>query len=179
MYSFADVSGSHFNPGITFGMVANRKISVKKGMAYIVAQLLASVLATLVLLISYPNPATTMQALVVDISTSSTLNMFVLEFMSSFVLVYVVFATALDSPLNLKSGSYKAAFAPLAIGTTIGALSVIGAAYNPARVFGPMVVSGGSGISEHWLFWVADSLGGAVAGFTQRELITYARNVCI
>ncbi len=69
------------------------------------------------------------------------------------------------------SGSSKAGFAPLSIGFTLGFLgliggSVSGGAFNPARAFGPTLLSG-LGWRNHWLYWIADLTGGALAGYTQ------------
>jgi hypothetical protein len=68
------------------------------------------------------------------------------------------------------SGNTKAGFAPVAIGFTLGFLGLIGGtvsggAFNPARVFGPALISGN--FKNHWLYWVADFVGAALAGYTQ------------
>jgi hypothetical protein len=68
------------------------------------------------------------------------------------------------------SGNTKAGFAPVAIGFTLGFLcllgsSVSGGAFNPARVFGPAVLSGSWRNQE--LYWIADFIGAALAGLTQ------------
>jgi glycerol uptake facilitator-like aquaporin len=44
--------------------------------------------------------------------------------------------------------------------------TVSGGAFNPARAFGPTLVSG-QGWANHWLYWVADFLGAGLAGYTQ------------
>ncbi len=68
------------------------------------------------------------------------------------------------------SGNTKAGFAPISIGFTLGFLGLIGGtvsggAFNPARVFGPALISGNW--RNHWLYWVADFLGAGLAGFAQ------------
>jgi glycerol uptake facilitator-like aquaporin len=48
------VSGAHFNPAVTFATIVTRKMSVKKGLLFIGIQLIASIFATLALMIVYP-----------------------------------------------------------------------------------------------------------------------------
>ncbi|KAJ1556516.1 hypothetical protein HK405_002667, partial [Cladochytrium tenue] len=50
IYSFADVSGAHFNPAVTFATIVTGKVSLRKGLAFIAIQLLAAILATAALL---------------------------------------------------------------------------------------------------------------------------------
>jgi glycerol uptake facilitator-like aquaporin len=71
------------------------------------------------------------------------------------------------------SGSSKAGFAPLAIGLTLGFLCFIGGstsggAFNPARVFGPALLSGTW--DYHYIYWLGDLSGAAFAGFVQSFL---------
>jgi len=118
-----------------------------------------------------------------------------MEFTLTFILVYVIFSVAFDTvdsnkvevkqvgdskgskSINAKaltiyttSGATKAGFAPISIGFTLGLLSLVGGsvsggAYNPARVFGPALVSGQW--SGQWIYWIGDFLGAAAAGHTQ------------
>lgn len=43
--------------------------------------------------------------------------------------------------------------------------SVSGGAFNPARVFGPALITGN--FSNHWMYWFADFLGAALASWAQ------------
>jgi len=68
------------------------------------------------------------------------------------------------------SGSTKAGFAPIAIGFTLGMLSLVGGsvsggAYNPARVFGAAMCSGIW--NGQWVYWIGDFLGAAAGGWSQ------------
>ncbi|KAI8923705.1 aquaporin-like protein [Entophlyctis helioformis] len=201
IYSFADVSGAHFNPAVTFATVITGKVSVRKGLAFIGIQLLASVFATLFLFAVFPgvgnSSANSIPAfLVVDIDSSAHMaNAFFMELVLTFILVYVIFATAFDTvdtkgvkvlangqkekdssaganlTIYTASGNTKAGFAPLAIGFTLGFLgliggSVSGGAFNPARAFGPTLISG-QGWKNHWIYWVADLTGAGLAGWAQ------------
>jgi len=68
------------------------------------------------------------------------------------------------------SGSSKAGFAPISIGFVLGLLSLVGGsvsggAYNPARAFGPALVSGIW--VDQWIYWIGDFMGAAAAGHAQ------------
>ncbi|KAJ3233709.1 hypothetical protein HDU81_002031 [Chytriomyces hyalinus] len=198
IYSFADVSGAHFNPAVTFATIVTGKVSLKKGLMFIGIQLLAAILASSFLMVVFPHP---MQGSYRDIPSSVLVNLnpgvplvhgFFMEVILTFVLVYVIFATAFDTvdtsnkvkvagaskdseagknlTIYTTSGNTKAGFAPIAIGFTLGFLcliggSVSGGAFNPARVFGPAVLTGN--FSNNWVYWVGDLLGAALAGWTQ------------
>ncbi|KAG5462246.1 MAG: aquaporin-like protein [Olpidium bornovanus] len=54
IYSFADVSGAHFNPAVTFATMVTGKVSVRKGLLYISVQLVAATAATLWLYAVFP-----------------------------------------------------------------------------------------------------------------------------
>ncbi|KAJ3306822.1 hypothetical protein HDV03_003859 [Kappamyces sp. JEL0829] len=202
IYSFADVSGAHFNPAVTFAVVITGKTSVKKGkhtgIAYIGVQMLASCFAVLAQMVIFPgvnggDVGSIPDFLVVNVSDSSSLvNAFFMELSLTFILVYVIFATAFDTvdtkgvkvqtkdgeehsgnnlTIYTTSGNTKAGFAPVAIGFTLGFLcfiggTVSGGAFNPARAFGPAVISG-QGWSHHWVYWIADLVGAGLAGAVQ------------
>ncbi|KAJ3299679.1 hypothetical protein HK104_007750 [Borealophlyctis nickersoniae] len=201
IYSFADVSGAHFNPAVTFATIVTGKVSIRKGLAYIFIQLFASIFSTVALYIVFPGPHkgynTLAESVVVGIDSSAKIvNAFFMEIALTFILVYVIFATAfdtVDTGNNIKvkpvagskeedssvgrnltiyttSGNTKAGFAPFAIGFTLGFLgliggSVSGGAFNPARVFGPALLSGNWG--NHWLYWIGDFIGAGLAGWAQ------------
>jgi len=87
----------------------------------------------------------------------------VCEIIITFALVYTVYATAADP----KKGSLGT-IAPIAIGFIVGANILAagpfsGGSMNPARSFGPAVVSGN--FADNWVYWVGPLIGGGLAGF--------------
>lgn len=86
----------------------------------------------------------------------------VFEIIVTFGLVYTVYATAADP----KKGSIGI-IAPIAIGFIVGANILAagpfsGGSMNPARSFGPAVVSGN--FADNWIYWVGPLVGGGLAG---------------
>ena len=160
VYATANISGGHINPAVTFAAWLTRKISAARGLMFMVAQLSGAAAGALLLLAAIPDAADTnlgAHALGTDVSVGMG---FVMEVVVTFALVFVIFATAVD-PRGMGS------HAPLAIGLTVlvdhlVAVPITGASMNPARSFGPALVAGEW--SDHWIYWAAPILGGAVAG---------------
>jgi glycerol uptake facilitator-like aquaporin len=103
IYSFADVSGAHFNPAVTFATIITGKMSVRKGILFIGIQMFSAVFATLALMVVFPgikgnNKMSIANYVTVDAAPDSNLvNAFFMELALTFVLVYVIFATAFDT----------------------------------------------------------------------------------
>lgn len=185
-FSFAEVSGAHVNPAVTFATWLAGKTSNRKSLFYVLAQLLASIAAMGMICATFPSPIDELKGFSVA-PTSNKANAFFLEMMLTFVLVFVIFTVAfeiVEKPtkgiklradrlgreigltLYTPNPQSKAGFAPLAIGFTASFLalmggSVSGGAFNPARVFGPAVYSGKW--DDQWLYWIGDFLGAALA----------------
>ncbi|XP_024985185.1 aquaporin TIP1-1-like [Cynara cardunculus var. scolymus] len=155
----ANISGGHVNPAVTFGAFIGGNITLLRGIFYIIAQLLGSVVACLLLFFSTGGLATTGFSLAAGLSVWSA---FVFEIVMTFGLVYTVYATAIDP----KKGDIGT-IAPLAIGLVVAANILAGGAFtgasmNPAVAFGPAVVSWDWG--SHWIYWAGPLIGGGLAG---------------
>jgi len=153
------VSGGHFNPAITFGFMVSGRMGVGRGVLYWLAQVAGAIIAALILLpiIGRGGVSAGTPSLVPGLGWFSGA---VIEAIGSFFLVYVVFGTVVDK--RAPAGVY-----PFAIGLTI-ALCIMGfglltgSAINPARAFGPALVSGSW--SSQYVYWIGPLVGGAVAG---------------
>ena len=162
------ISGGHFNPAVTFGLMLTRRISVLLGLFYWIAQFAGGVLAAL--LLRWIFPATIRDATNLGAPAVHTIDLgpaLVIEALMTFFLVWVVFATTAD-PRSTYS-----AVAGLAIGLTVvfGMLMsypLTGGSLNPARAFGPMLVS--SSWTDAWIYFVGPLAGGAIAALLYDEL---------
>ncbi|MFN2614780.1 MAG: aquaporin, partial [Actinomycetota bacterium] len=131
------VSGGHFNPAVTLGMITTLKISVRDGVAYWGAQLAGAAAAAGILRWAFPQQLWSTARLGVPAVQNgvSTGQAVVLEAVLTFFLVWVIFACAVD-----PEGAFGKV-AGLAIGLTITMDVCVGgpftgAAMNPARWFG-------------------------------------------
>ena len=166
------ISGAHLNPAVTFSAVITRKIGVTKGGMYIIAQLSGAIVGAFIIKTIIPDAlegGLGTHALGADISVGAGL---LTEMVLTFILVFVIFATAVDprGPSNL---------APFAIGMAVMVdifvgLPLTGASMNPARTFGPALVAGE--LANNWLYWIGPMAGGAIAAFTYEYIFLRERS---
>ena len=167
------VSGAHFNPAVTFGFLLVGRQSVGSAIGYWGAQLAAAVVASFAL--SALIPETAWQSVRLGgiglgqgISPGAGA---VIELIATFLLVIVVWGTAVD-PRGPKVGGF-------AIGMTVvmailftGPLT--GAALNPARAFGAALIAGAW--DHHWVWWVGPLAGGAIGALVYRNVFLEERS---
>ncbi|KAK3039494.1 hypothetical protein RJ639_028076 [Escallonia herrerae] len=161
----ANVSGGHLNPAVTFGLAIQGNITILTGFFYWIAQLLGSTVACFLLKYVTGGKAIPTHSVAAGMNA---LEGVVMEIVITFALVYTVYATAADP----KKGSLGI-IAPIAIGFIVGANILAAGAFsggsmNPARSFGPAVVSGD--FSENWIYWVGPLIGGGLAGLVYGDV---------
>ncbi|XWS38589.1 hypothetical protein CRYUN_Cryun19dG0144100 [Craigia yunnanensis] len=161
----ANISGGHLNPAVTFGLAVGGNITILTGIFYWIAQCLGSIVACLLLQFVTNGLSVPIHSVA---SGMNALEGLVMEIVITFVLVYTVYATAADP----KRGSLGI-IAPIAIGFIVGANILAagpfsGGSMNPARSFGPAVVSGN--FSDNWIYWIGPQIGGALAGLIYDDI---------
>src|SRR5688500_13375167 len=164
IYAIGYRSGAQVNPAVTIGLLVERKIGGKEEALYIICQLIGGVIAAAVVYVMF-NYA--MSASVTLPSEKNVMRAFILETVMTFTLVYVVMATT--TAKNVKI----ATLAGVAIGFTLGfnvifGGSITGGSLNPARSFGPALMTGN--FDFNWLYWVAPLLGGIIAACVYKAL---------
>jgi len=161
IFAGGHISGGHFNPAVTLGVWLRGKCETKDVAPYMVAQIVAGVVAALaVKFLKGGAEVTAMQP--------ATLPALLAEFLFTFALVYVVLNAA------TAKGTAGNSFYGLAIGFTVmvGAFSVgniSGGAFNPAVAVG-ISVMGLSAWPNIWIYLVGNFAGGAVAAFIFKAL---------
>jgi len=153
------ISG-HLNPAVTLGFLATKRIGPVMAVIYIIAQLLGAVIAAYALKALFPANVAAASRLGGQMVSGdlNTLQAIAFEAIATFFLVFVVFGTAVD-PHAPKVGGFAIGLTVtadiLAIGTRTGA------SMNPARSFGPAIVTG---IFEgQAVYWVGPIIGGIAA----------------
>ena len=165
------ISGGHFNPAVSIG----KGIKPIEFVAYVVTQLVAATVAALALTVIYTTAikdATGLgtPGLGLDYTAGQGL---LVEGILTFFLVFTVMAVGVD-----PRGAFKIV-AGLPIGFVVffdilmgGPVS--GAAMNPARWFGPALVSGNW--DNAWLYIVGPLAGGAIAAIIYVVVILKPKN---
>jgi len=158
---FGRISGGHFNPAVTVGLLVGQKIESTLAGLYIVAQLIGAVCAGLVLRMIF-DPSVWGPVHLGTPALGSGIsfgNGVFIEAVLTFFLVMAVYGTAVDPQAPKIAG--------FGIGLTV-AFDVLmggpltGASMNPARTFGPAFASGYW--DNHMVYWIGPLIGGVIAG---------------
>jgi MIP family channel proteins len=174
--TLAIVSGAHFNPAVTVALTALRQIKPSDAAIYIVVQVLGAIAAALVVkvlfgsggnadAVNYGAPA------VSDVLHGSTGRGMLGEFIGTFFLLFAIVGVAVN-PRADKTWAALVIGLTLSLGVLIfGGLT--GASLNPARGFGPSLVSGEfDGFGKFLLVYVlAPILGGLGAAAAYFNLV--------
>jgi aquaporin Z len=157
VFAGGHISGAHYNPAVTLGVLIRGKLKAVDAVPYILAQVVGAALAATVVL-KFLRAG-------VDVApiTIKTGPAFLAEFLFTFALVYVVLNAA------TAEGTSGNSFYGLAIGMTVmtGAFAVgdiSGGAFNPAVAVGISML-GISSWSNLWLYLAANFSAAIVAGF--------------
>jgi glycerol uptake facilitator-like aquaporin len=195
-FAFSSVSGAHFNPAVSFALWLTGKLSNRKCVVFIFVQLLASIIAMAIakaIFYDFYDDAIFETCTVTPLDGDRYLGrVFSTEFFLTFFFVYVAFTVAFEDAEQLKKESMsikaisdnvgltvyasnpqsKTGFAPFAIGFNMFSLCLCvgssGGAFNPARMFGPAIVTGKW--DHFYVYTFGQMLGGAAAGLVVNNL---------
>ena len=169
--TFGAISGAHFNPAITIGMAVVGRIGPAAAGIYVLVQLLGAVAAALVCRALFPPDVLGQTALVglpLPAPWVSGTTLLLGELIMGFLLMIAVFGAAVDERGRaVKIGA-------LAIGLTVvvnvlALGAVTGAAMNPARSFGPALVSGVWNF--HLYYWIGPVIGAIAAAVLYERVL--------
>ena len=176
-FAVGHISGGHFNPAVTLGLIAGGRFEIKNAAFYIVAQVFGAIAAAGVLYViasgadgfdldasgfaangygdHSPGGYSLAAALVAEVVLTAVF------------LIVIMGATAKRAP---------AGFAPIAIGLVLTlihlvSIPVTNTSVNPARSTGPALFVGGWALEQLWLFWVAPIAGAVIGGAIYRYVL--------
>lgn len=175
VYAVGHISGGHFNPAVSVGLVVGKRFPASELPAYVIAQVVGAIAAAGVLYVIASGSAT------FDVHAGfasngyganspggySLLACFVAEVvLTAFFLIVIMGATDNRAPKG---------FAPIAIGLCLTLIHLVcipvtNTSVNPARSTGPAIFAGGWALQELWMFWVAPLIGGALGGGIYKAL---------
>lgn len=174
-YTVGPISGGHFNPAVSLGLMIGGRFPAKDLLPYWVAQVIGAIAAAVVLYLivsgapdfagvggfasngygeASPQGYSLMSALIIEIV------------MTAFFILIILGATSEKAP---------AGFAPIAIGLALTLIHLISipvtnTSVNPARSTGVALFADGPALAQLWLFWVAPLIGGAIGALIWKAM---------
>jgi len=176
-YAVGHISGGHFNPAITVGLLAGGRFPAKEVVPYIVAQVLGGIAAAAVLYLIASGKAG-FDATASGFASNgygahspggySLTSAIVIEFVLSAIFLIVIH--------GVTDKFAAAGFAPLAIGLALTLIHLISipvtnTSVNPARSTAVALFQGTWAIQQLWVFWLVPLLGGIAGGLIYRYLL--------
>jgi len=162
-YGVGPISGCHVNPAVSLAVFVAGRMSAREMALYWLAQFIGALAGAALLGVIAQTGFANLGQNGFDAASPGGYGLAaaaVFEFVATAIFVVVI--------LGVTGATGENAFAGLAIGLTLAVIHIVGiqvtgVSVNPARSFGPAVLSGGLALSQLWLFILAP-LAGAVAG---------------
>ena len=172
-YAFGHISGGHFNPAVSIGLMVGRRFPASELPGYIIAQVLGGIFGAFIIYLI----ATGQSGFAIDASSAGA---FATNGFGEFspggysmmsALIAEIVLTAIFLIIIMGSTHHRApiGFAPIAIGLGLTLIHLISipitnTSVNPARSTAVALFVGGESISQLWLFWVAPIIGAVIGG---------------
>ena len=172
-YGVGHISGGHFNPAVTIGLVVGKRFAARDAIPYIVTQVVAAIAASgVVLAIAAGKAGSSVQA-IRDADNGLAANGYgdlspggfnlgagiIAELVLTAIFVIVI--------MGVTGRKAPKGFAAIAIGLALTLIHLISipvtnTSVNPARSTGPALLLGGEFISQLWMFWLVPIVGGII-----------------
>jgi len=174
-YAVGGISGGHFNPAVSVGLLAAGRFPAKDLIPYVIAQLVGAIVAAAVLYFIVSGKADFAgvggfasngygEASPGKFSLGAAL---VMEVVMTFMFLMII--------LGATHGRVPAGFAPIAIGLALTlihlvSIPVTNTSVNPARSTGVALFADAPALAQLWLFWLAPIVGAAIAGVVHKAI---------
>lgn len=174
-FAVGHISGGHFNPAVTLGLVIGGRHDAKELLPYWIAQVVGAIAAAVVLYIIVSGKSGFEGVGGFASNGYGAASPQGYSMASGFVTEVVMTAVFLIIILGATSKGAPAGFAPIAIGlglTLIHLISipVTNTSVNPARSTGVALFADGPAMAQLWMFWVAPLIGAAVGAVIWKVL---------
>ena len=156
------LSGAHLNPAVTVAFALTRHFPWREVPVYILFQIVGAVAAALTLRALFGNVA----GLGATAPSGSVWQSLLLEILLTAALMFVITAVATDTRAVGELAALAIGFTVMANALWAGPIS--GASMNPARSFGPALVSGVW--QDQWIYWIGPLLGAALGAAIYQAL---------
>ena len=166
-YAVGHISGGHFNPAVSLGLVVGGRFSARELPGYVIAQVLGAIAAAAILYVIASGAAG------FDASAGFAANGYGehspggYTMIAALVIEVVLTAGFLIVILGATDGRAPAGFAPIAIGLSLTLIHLISipvnnTSVNPARSTSQAIFQGSWALEQLWLFWVAPLVGAVI-----------------
>lgn len=155
LYTFAEVSGGHFNPAVSLGLFLDGRLSPLDLAGYWAAQFVGAIGASALMLVPFDKSAVAGTATLPRVSDGSA---FLLEVVFTAILVLVILQSTKSSRYT---GSALVAIPLTLVSIHVAAIPFSGAGVNPARTLGPALI--GNKWESEWIYFLGPALGAIIA----------------
>ena len=177
-YALGHISGGHFNPAVTAGLVAGGRFPAAKAPLYWAAQVAGAIGgAALIWLIASGNPEWPGAAETGFASNGyGDLSPGGFSMGAAFITEVVMTAMFLIVIMGATAKKAAPAMGGLAIGLMLALIHMISipvtnTSVNPARSTSQAIFAGGDYLPQLWLFWVAPVIGGVLGALIYRGIL--------
>jgi len=170
IYAVGYVSGAHFNPAVTIGLFIKGDCSKEELPYYLVAQIIAGVLAFFVgseLVLNGVSSNLT-GGEITEMDFASTLSVLAAELLWTFALMFVIINVATEQSGNQFYGA-AIGFTVMAGAFTVGSISL--GSFNPA-VTTMLIASGKLAVADCWMHFIPQIAGAVAAVYAHKIMIT-------
>ncbi len=174
-YAVGGISGGHFNPAVSFGLLVAGRFPAKDLIPYWVAQVLGGIAAAAVLyLIATGKTGFTAGGFASNGYGELSPGGFSLT--AALIAEIVLTAFFLIVILGSTSSAVPSGFAPIAIGLSLTLIHLISipisnTSVNPARSAAAALFAETGALGQLWLFWVAPLVGAAIGAIIWKGLL--------
>lgn len=169
IFAVGHVSGGHFNPAVTIGLVAGGRFPARDIAPYVIAQVLGAIAAAAVLAsIAYGQDGFDLPGSRFAANGYGEYSPGKYSLLAALITEVVLTAGFIFVILGSTRKGAPTGFAAIPIGLALTLIHLISipvtnTSVNPARSTGPALFVGGWALEQLWLFWIAP-IGGAVIG---------------
>lgn len=162
VYMGGYISGAHYNPAVTLGILLQKKIKAHEAGIYMLVQLVAAIVAASVYQLVHGGKMAVSPGPGVGFGAA-----LIVEMIFTFALVSVVLHTAVSKKAS-NNDYYGLAIGFVLLAAVFAGGAISGGAYNPAVGLGPNLYNI-TALSDHlsniWLYLIGPFVGGAVASY--------------
>jgi aquaporin Z len=180
-YAVGHISGGHFNPAVSLGLLVGGRFSASDLPGYVIAQVLGALAAAAVLYVIASGAGG------FDASAGFAANGYgehspgKYSMVAALVIEVVLTAGFLIVILGATDGRAPAGFAPIPIGLALCLIHLISipvtnTSVNPARSTSQAIFQGSWALDQLWLFWVAPLVGAVIGAGIYRVMAGSAKD---